>query len=262
MNKSIVLSAAVLAASFSFCPASRAENPKQPEQQAGQLSGQVLQDTQQKGKESAAKLDDDAIRKEAEPMFAKHAAADNEFEIQLAQYVDQQSQNQPVKELAQTMIRDHQQAQQQLEQIARGMNVELSNNLEPWQQAKLDAVRQMHGDHLDRAFAFGEVGDHHTDILMFQYEAEHGQNQQLKDFAQQTIPTLEKHLRLAEEASAQWVSEARTAGERIRGANDSTGINSNISGSINGTNGIKVGGATEGPNSAAREGVNNSGVNR
>ena len=111
----------------------------------------------------------------------------------------------------------------------------------PWQQAKLDAMREKHGEHLEREFAFGQVGDHHTCILMFQYEAEHGQNQQIKDYAQQTIPTLEKHLRLAEDASAQWVSEARTAGARVPR-------------NIEGTNGTNVG--------EPIRGKTNQGINR
>jgi len=244
MKRPIVLSATVLAASCAFIlPSSPAQN--QPEQQAGQVQGQVLQDTQQKGKEAAARQDNDAARREdgSDRMFAKHAASDNAYEIQLAQYVDQQAKNPQVKELAQQMIQDHQQAKQQLEQIAKGMNVQLSTDLEPWQQAKLDAMRQKHGEHLERAFAFGEVGDHHTAILNFQYEAQRGQNAQLKNFAQQTIPALEKHLRLAEDASAQWVSEPRTAGERIQGSKGSTDANSQTPGIL-------------------RNGVNNNGINR
>jgi len=287
MRKSFVLSAAVLAASFSLSPLAHAADDARPpaEQQAGQVQGQVLQSTQQKGKEAAARQDNDAARKEgdnaarrddndkdsarghhdADQMFARHAAADNQFEIQSGQYVAQEAQNPQVKELAQTMVQDHTQALQQLQQIAQAQNMQLSTELMPWQQAKLDALRQKHGEHLEREFVFGQVGDHHVCILMFQYEAEHGQNQQIKDYAQQSIPVLEKHLRLAEDASGQWVSQARTAGERIRGAgdrdrgHDSTGINSDVNGSINGTNGSKVGGATESPN---RNGVNNSGVNR
>jgi putative membrane protein len=296
MKKSIALSATVLAAAFTFCPISKAEDQaqqaQQRAQQAGQQAQQAGQDAQQRGREGAAGIRGEARDAAAgargegrehnpDQMFVKEAAADNQFEIQLGQFVQQQAQNQQVKQLAQEMVQDHQQAQQQLQQIAQGMNMQLPSELEQWQQAKLQAMQQKHGEHLERAFTFGQVGAHHTDILKFQYEAQRGQNEQLKQFAQQTIPTLEKHMRMAEMAAEQWVPTARTAGEHMRGnkdnqrndrdnlRNDPSGRNAGESGNLGGTNGTQSGGNTNTGTGtggtgtgAGSTGGTNSGVNR
>jgi putative membrane protein len=46
------------------------------------------------------------------------------------------------------------------------------------------------------------VKDHKDDISEFQKEANHGGDPDLKAFAQKTLPTLQEHLRLAQEGLA------------------------------------------------------------
>jgi putative membrane protein len=43
------------------------------------------------------------------------------------------------------------------------------------------------------------VKDHRDDVKEFQEEAKTGKNQYLKDFAGQTLPTLQEHLKQAQE---------------------------------------------------------------
>jgi putative membrane protein len=229
MKKCLTLSAAVLAATFSFAPLasgqSAQDRAQQAEEQAQRQAEQAREQAGQAGREATGQAQQAAAEARGEgeqhmspdQHFIKEAAADNQFEIQLGQMVEQKAQNQQVKQLAQEMVRDHQQAQQQLEQVAKQMNMQVPTELEQWQQAKLQHMQRHQGEMMERAFAFDEVGAHHTDILKYSYEAEHAQNEQLKQFAQQTIPTLEKHMQLAEQAAEQWVPQARTAGEHMRG---------------------------------------------
>ena len=230
MKKCIALSTAVLAATFTFAPlagAQQAENEKaQQQEQRAQQQEQRAQQQEQNAQQAARGAQEegrDAAEQRMSPdqHFIKEAAADNQFEIQSGQYVAQQAQDPQVKQLAERLVQDHQRAQQQLQQIAQGMNMQLPERLEEWQQAKLQAMQRKHGQHLEMQFAFGQVGGHMTDILKYQYEAEHGQNAQVKQFAEQTIPILQEHLQLAQQTAAQWVPQARTAGERVRGNADS-----------------------------------------
>lgn len=225
MKKCLTLSAAALAAMFSFAPLAgaqsaqqRAEQAQNQAQQQAEQARQQAHEANQQGRQAAAEIRGEGDQHMSpDQHFIKEAAADNQFEIQLGQMVEQKAQNQQVKELAQQMVQDHQQAQQQLEQVAKQMNMQVPTELEQWQQAKLQHMQRHQGEMMERAFAFDEVGAHHTDILKYQYQAEHAQNEQLKQLAQQTIPTLEKHMRLAEQAAEQWVPQARTAGEHMRG---------------------------------------------
>ena len=203
MNKLAYFSAAVLAslACVSLAqndPAANQRQQSQPQDQAGQ-------------------------RQDPDQMFVRHAADDNQFEIQLAQFVEQRSQDQQVKKLAQQIIQDHQQAQQQLRQVAQSMNVQISDQLMPVHQAMLEEFQKKQGEMLDRAYTFDQVGDHMKDLLKYRYEAQHAQNPQLKQYAEQTVRPLEHHLEMARTTAEQWVPEARTAGEHIRGRSSESG---------------------------------------
>lgn len=275
MNKCIALSTAVLAATFSFAPLAGAqsaqEQAQQAQQQAQQRAQQAAQDAQNQARQAGSDIrregrdaGDRESQRNPDQMFVREAAADNQFEIQLGQMVQQQAQNDQVKQLAQQLVQDHQQSQQQLQQLAQSMNMELPTQLEQWQQDKLQHMQRHQGEQMERNFTFGQVGDHMTDILKYRYEAEHGQNAQVKQFAQQGIQTLEHHLQLARQAAEQWVPEARTAGEHMRGDRS----NSNERGSYDRSD-RTPGGA---PGSSTPENLNgtnagssgrtNSGVNR
>jgi putative membrane protein len=236
MNKSIAISAAVLAATFSFAPLAGAADTANAQQQA-QKAGQRAEQ-QAEGAAGEMKMN-------ADQHFIKEAAADNQFEIQVSQVVEKQAQDSQVKQLAQRLIRDHQQAQEQLQEVAKGMNVQWSPQLEQWQQDKLQAMQQKHGKHLEMHYVFGQVGDHTSDLLKYQYEASHGENAQVKQFAEKTIPILQSHLEMAQQAAQQWVPEARTAGEHEQGQRRSERPNDAAN-----------------PGETQNRGANNQGVNR
>ena len=149
--------------------------------------------------------------------FVKEAASGNQMEIQEGQLAEQRAQDPQVKQLAQRLVEDHQKAQQQLQQVAQQLGVTISEQLMPVHQAMLQSIQRKQGRDFERCFSFGQVADHTKDILEYQYAAEHAQNQQLKQYAQQQIPTLREHLHMARQAAEVFVPEARTAGERIRG---------------------------------------------
>ena len=162
------------------------------------------------------------MNQQEEQKFIKEASSGNNFEIQLSQYVEQHTQDQQVKQLAQQLIKDHQQAEQQLKQVAQSMGAQTQDELMPAQRAKLEEMQQKQGDELDRAYLFCNVGDHHKDILMYSWAERNAQNPQLKQYIEQTVPHLREHLQQTDQAVAQvtGINEAQTAGERIRGSVD------------------------------------------
>ena len=182
----------------------------------------------QQNQQTASQQED----KTHEQHFIQMASSGNNFEVQLGQLVQQKAQDQRIKEFAQRLVQDHQKAEQQLRQIAQQMGVSLTDQLSPVHQAMLQEFQKKDGQALERAFAFDQVGDHHKDILKYQWQAEHAQDAQLKQYAQQQIPTLREHLQLAEQCAEQFVPEARTASGTIRGESStgSTGTSSGTSG--------------------------------
>jgi len=151
--------------------------------------------------------------------FIKAASSGNNFEIQLSQFVEQRSQDQQVKQLAQELIKDHQQAEQQLKQVAQQSGVSIQDQLMPAQQAKLQEFQKKQGAELDRAFIFCNVGDHHKDIMEYSWAARNAQSSQLKQYCEQTLPHLQQHLRQVDQVASAvlGINEAQTASERMPG---------------------------------------------
>ena len=55
------------------------------------------------------------------------------------------------------------------------------------------------GNNFDRQFVQDEIAGHRRAIAAFKREAEHGQDADVKAYANKMIPVLEKHLHMAEE---------------------------------------------------------------
>jgi len=194
-----------------------------------------------------------------EKEFVKEAAGGNAFEIQLSQFVEQRSQDQQVKQLAQQLIQDHQQAQQQLKQVAQALGAQADEQLTPAQQAKLQEMQKKQGADLDRAYIFCNVGDHHKDVMMYSWEARNAQNPQLKQYCEQILPHLQSHLQHVDRVAMAitGVNDAQTAGERIPGS--STPGQSGASDSRSGASGTS-GTNSSGAGSTGRTGTGTSGT--
>jgi len=211
MTKMLSLLAATVAAAVVSVSWAQNQNPQnqQPSDQAG---ARTASQVQRGGQEQAGSQNMDQE-------FVKSAAADNLFEIRLGEFIQQRVQDPQIKQFAQMLVQDHQQAQQQLKQAAQQAQIQVSEDLPQAKQAMLQEMQQKQGTDLETCFVFDQVGDHHKDLLKARYEAEKAQQPQIKQYAEQSVSTLRKHLREAEKLAERFVpSEAQEAGEHIRGA--------------------------------------------
>jgi putative membrane protein len=133
--------------------------------------------------------------------FAKEAAIGGMEEVELGKLATQKGQNDKVKQFGQRMIDDHTKAGDQLKAIASKHNITLPAALDAKHQATVDKFSKMSGSEFDRAYMKDMVKDHQKDIAEFQKQADNGSNSDLKNFASSTLPTLQEHLRLAQEAN-------------------------------------------------------------
>jgi len=148
--------------------------------------------------------------------FVKDAASGNAMEVQVGQFIEGHTENPQVKQFAQTLVQDHQDAQQKLKQAAQQAGVPITEELSPVHKAMLQELQKKSGKDLDRAFVFSAVADHHKDILEYTYASQNLQNAQLKQYASQCIPVLQKHSQTAEELarSVAGVRDVPTASQR------------------------------------------------
>src|ERR671910_2715087 len=90
------------------------------------------------------------------------------------------------------MIQDHTQASEKLKAAAQGMTVPTSLDQEHAQM--LQQLQQASGNDFTRSYVQMQFMGHQRAVALFDSYAQNGDNAQLKQFAQQTAPTLRTHL--------------------------------------------------------------------
>src|SRR5688572_13491504 len=130
-------------------------------------------------------------------------------------------QQQQLIRAAQTIQRDHEQAQQVLRQAAEQAGVQISETpqLTPVHQAKLDELQQKQGEEFARAWVFGNMASHTHGILEYTWASQQAPSPQIKQYASQVLPKIQQHAQhIAPIAYGMaGIDQARTAGERMGG---------------------------------------------
>ena len=135
----------------------------------------------------------------ADSQFAMKAAQGGVAEVQMGQLAESKGTNDAVREFGKRMVNDHSKANEQLKQIAEQENVSLPTDMNKTDQATYDRLSKLSGADFDREYARLMVKDHEKDVAEFQKESRSGKDDPIKNFAVQTLPTLQEHLQLAKQ---------------------------------------------------------------
>ena len=131
--------------------------------------------------------------------FVRDAAQGGMLEVKLGELAKEKGANQTVKQFGDRMIKDHSKANDKLKELATQKGVTLPTQLTRREESELERFQKLSGKEFDKAYAAHMVKDHHKDITEFQDAAKSAQDSDVKNFAQQTLPTLEDHHKLAQE---------------------------------------------------------------
>jgi putative membrane protein len=135
----------------------------------------------------------------SDQQFVTEAATGGMKEVELSTFVAQKTQNADVKQLAERIAQDHTNANQELKTAAQQDNGQVPSSMDAKATQELNMFKKMSGTKLDQAYVQHMVQDHQKDISKFQQEANNGASQQVKSFAQKTLPTLQEHLQMAQD---------------------------------------------------------------
>jgi putative membrane protein len=133
--------------------------------------------------------------------FAKKAAAGGIAEVKMGQLAQEKGSSEEVKNFGKKMVDDHTQANDKLKEIASQQNIKLPSDMDKHDRAEYNKLSKLSGDAFDKEYTRDMIKDHRDDISDFQDEAKGGQNEAIKNFASETLPTLEMHLKMAREAA-------------------------------------------------------------
>ncbi|EMD99081.1 MULTISPECIES: DUF4142 domain-containing protein [Stutzerimonas stutzeri subgroup] len=134
--------------------------------------------------------------------FVDEASAKGIAEIETAKMALDKGTSEDVKQFAQKMIDDHTKANQELAQLAQAKDLEMSDEATLMDKAKAMILKLRDGENFDEAYANNQVVAHEQTIEMYQDYVEGGENADLKQFAQKTLPKLEEHLKQAKDLQA------------------------------------------------------------
>src|SRR5438067_2872325 len=135
----------------------------------------------------------------SDKQFARKAAQGGKSEVELGQLELQKAGDDKVKQFAQKMVDDHSKANQQLQQIAAQEHITLPSDMDPVAKQEQQRLAKLSGAQFDKAYMRYQLNDHQKDVAEFQKEASSGKDPAIKNFAQSTLPTLQEHLKLAEQ---------------------------------------------------------------
>jgi putative membrane protein len=129
--------------------------------------------------------------------FVQKAVVGGLAEVQLGKMAAEHAASPDVKQFGQRMIKDHEQANQELIAVVEKKGIPVPTALDSKHQKEADRLAKLQGAAFDRAYIQHMVKDHEEDVKLFSTEAKNGKDPDLKRFAAQTLPTLETHLTMA-----------------------------------------------------------------
>lgn len=148
--------------------------------------------------------------------FVQRAAIGNLFEVRSSELATTKANNDEVNDFARTLADDHRAASQELQEAAG--NIAVESELDQRHANMIDRLQKASGSNFDRQFIRMQIRAHRQAISLYRNwinenqlgagqttaSAQSGQsNQNLLDFAESTLPTLEEHLRTAQELRSQ-----------------------------------------------------------
>ena len=133
--------------------------------------------------------------------FVKTAAQDGMAEVGLAKLALKKSSNNDVKQFAQKMEQDHEQANEVLASIAKSKGLTLPHKLDAKHEDMMKSLSTKSGAAFDSAYAEHMAKGHSQAVALFQGAAK-SSDPELAAFARQTLPTLQEHKQLADNLRA------------------------------------------------------------
>jgi len=125
--------------------------------------------------------------------WAAKVANANMTEVELSKVAQTKATSDRLKNFANMMVTDHTAAGDKLKQLAASKNITLPANLDDKSQKMLDNLNKKSGKDFDKAYTDDMLDGHKDAVNAFQKGSNDLQDADLKNFATQTLPTIQMH---------------------------------------------------------------------
>jgi putative membrane protein len=131
----------------------------------------------------------------SDQQFLDFAAQTDMAEAHIGQLAQTEASSQGVKDYAQMLATDHTNDYQQLQGLAAKANLNLASAIDAnHNKAMIAPYHQLKGAAFDRRYVQDMITGHTKAISIYKQEAVNAQDPEVKAYAQETLPTLQKHL--------------------------------------------------------------------
>jgi putative membrane protein len=133
-------------------------------------------------------------------IFTRQAAIGGDAEVVLAKLAQERAQSPDVKRFAQTMASDHGKSNDRLAALGKANRANLPKaDADPDKRAVKAQLEKLRGSAFDVEYMAVQIGDHQTTVQLLEHEIGSGQDLRVKAYAQETLPTVMRHLEMARE---------------------------------------------------------------
>jgi putative membrane protein len=146
------------------------------------------------GAHKAAPAGEGAADAMTDQQFVDFAAQTDMTEANLGQLAQSQASAQSLKDYAQTLITDHTNDYTQLSTVAAKANLVVPKGLDAAHDKMIAPFSNLKGAAFDRRYIQEMIAGHTKAMGVYTKEAADAQSADLKAYASQTLPTLQRHL--------------------------------------------------------------------
>lgn len=185
MRNMVILTAALLAAACNAPDGTRSDT----------ADG----DTLATGQDGAMMAGQDGTTMAATPVstgtYVAQAANSDMYEIQAGELATKNGQSQQVKDFGKMMVEDHTKSSQDMKAMVAQANLgaQPPARLDAEHQGMIDRLKAARGEAFDREYMSQQMTAHRKALALHQGYAQNGENTELKGFAAQVIPVIQKH---------------------------------------------------------------------
>jgi putative membrane protein len=129
--------------------------------------------------------------------FLMKAYAEGIAEVAKSQVAVQRATQPDIRTFAERMVRDHTECDNKIVELCRRKGIALPAAIDAVSTAAINRLARMSGSDFDKAYMCAQECAHKAAILMFEHESCKGEDAEIKDFATNTLSTLQGHAKSA-----------------------------------------------------------------
>lgn len=130
--------------------------------------------------------------------FAKNAAEAGLAEVELGKIAAQKASRSDVRQFAQNMVNEHEQASKELKALAQKKNIGLSNQLDASHNDERQKLQTLSGAEFDKTYMQIMVFEHRQALHQFEQESKSGSDPDFRGYAGRQLSSIHSHLNAAE----------------------------------------------------------------